>query len=281
MRSGFRDDGTAHPSLGRSSRRHTFRQGEQIVVPLSVGISANVFAARPIHHADIGPDAANEGEKRIGPSFDRSDDLLSGPVPVFSTQMGDAVVGVLARLLADTTNAYICHGNILSSVLALVDSRADTNVQGGTPYVNYNIALVLLTSAHQTTRGVDVWLIDTPSPRVQCPCMAGVGAAEQVYKAFGAQVRARREVLGLTQLQLSKHIGLTRGSVANIEAGRQSVLLHQFLDIATALQQTPDQLLPTRAETQPAREQPEMPESVLNAIEIIKKSAGSRTPSRQ
>jgi transcriptional regulator with XRE-family HTH domain len=111
--------------------------------------------------------------------------------------------------------------------------------------------------------------------------MAGVGAAEQVYKAFGAQVRSRREVLGLTQLQLSKEIGLTRGSVANIEAGRQSVLLHQLLDIATALQQTPEQLLPTRSEIQPTKEQTKMPESVVNAIEIIKKSAGSLTPSRR
>jgi transcriptional regulator with XRE-family HTH domain len=59
--------------------------------------------------------------------------------------------------------------------------------------------------------------------------MAGVGAAEQISKAFGGQMRKRREVLGLTQLQLSTRIGLTRGSVANIEAGRQSVLLHQFL----------------------------------------------------
>jgi DNA-binding XRE family transcriptional regulator len=75
----------------------------------------------------------------------------------------------------------------------------------------------------------DVWLIDTPSPRVRCLRMAGVGAAEQIYQAFGGQVRKRREVLGLTQLQLSTRIGLTRGSVANIKAGRQSALLHQFL----------------------------------------------------
>jgi transcriptional regulator with XRE-family HTH domain len=111
--------------------------------------------------------------------------------------------------------------------------------------------------------------------------MAGVGAAERVYKAFGAQVRKRREVLGLTQLQLSTQIGLTRGSVANIEAGRQSVLLHQFLAIAAALQQTPEQLLPTQTETPPTREQPEMPESVLNALKMIKKSAGTHTASRR
>ena len=108
--------------------------------------------------------------------------------------------------------------------------------------------------------------------------MAGVGAAERIYKAFGAQVRKRREVLGLTQLQLSVHIGLTRGSVANIEAGRQSVLLHQFLAIAAALQQAPDQLLPTPTETPSTREQSDMPESVLAAIKTIKKSAASNAP---
>jgi transcriptional regulator with XRE-family HTH domain len=111
--------------------------------------------------------------------------------------------------------------------------------------------------------------------------MAGVGAAERIYKAFGAQVFARRKVLHMTQLQLSTRIGLTRGSVANIEAGRQSVLLHQFLAIAAALQMTPEQLLPAETETSPTRETSEMPESVRNALKTIRKSAGTRTPSRR
>jgi transcriptional regulator with XRE-family HTH domain len=111
--------------------------------------------------------------------------------------------------------------------------------------------------------------------------MAGVGAAELIYKAFGAQVRERRETLHMTQLQLSARIGLTRGSVANIEAGRQSVLLHQVLAIAAALQMTPEQLLPGETETPPTREISDMPESVLNALKSIRKSAGARTPSRR
>jgi transcriptional regulator with XRE-family HTH domain len=110
--------------------------------------------------------------------------------------------------------------------------------------------------------------------------MAGVGAAERVYKAFGAQVRERRDALGLTQLELSGRIGLTRGSVANIEAGRQSVMLHQFLAIAAALTLTPQQLLPADAETSPTRETPNMPDTVLDAVNTIRKSAGSR-PSRR
>lgn len=108
--------------------------------------------------------------------------------------------------------------------------------------------------------------------------MAGVGAAELIYKAFGAQVRERRDDLHMTQLQLSAAIGLTRGSVANIEAGRQSVLLHQFLAIADALQMTPEQLLPAPP---PTMETSDMPESVLNALKAIRKSAGTRAPSRR
>jgi transcriptional regulator with XRE-family HTH domain len=111
--------------------------------------------------------------------------------------------------------------------------------------------------------------------------MAGVAAAERIYKAFGIQVRDRREALGLTQLQLSTRIGLTRGSVANIEAGRQSVLLHQFLAIAVALQLAPEQLLPAKTETPSTREAPDMPETVMNAIQTIRKSVGSRPPSRR
>ena len=110
--------------------------------------------------------------------------------------------------------------------------------------------------------------------------MAGVAAAEQIYRAFGTQVRDQREAMGLTQLQLSARIGLTRGSVANIEAGRQSVLLHQFLAIAEALQLAPEQLLPAKTETSPTRETT-MPETVINAIQSIKKSAGTRSPSRR
>lgn len=126
----------------------------------------------------------------------------------------------------------------------------------------------------------DVWVIDTTFLRVQCPCMAGVAAAERIYKQFGAQVRDRREALGLTQFQLSARIGLTRGSVANIEAGRQSVMFHQFLAIAAALQLAPELLLPAKTERPPLKETT-MPETVINAIQSIKKSGRSRSSSRR
>jgi transcriptional regulator with XRE-family HTH domain len=111
--------------------------------------------------------------------------------------------------------------------------------------------------------------------------MAGVGAAHRVYEAFGAEVRRHREKLGLTQLDLSRRIGLTRGSVANVEAGRQSVLLHQFLAFASALKLTPEELLPALAEAPPTEEASDMPESVVNAVKVIRNSTSQRPPSRR
>src|ERR1700733_7978016 len=119
----------------------------------------------------------------------------------------------------------------------------------------------------------NVWLIDTRATRVHSPGMAGVEAAHRIYETFGAQVRERRTAMGLTQLELAARIKLTRGSVANIEAGRQSVLLHQFLDIANALVMNPAQLLPEAEEAPSSRENGEMPEAVRNAVQEIRSPA--------
>lgn len=77
----------------------------------------------------------------------------------------------------------------------------------------------------------------------------------------------------MTQLELSARIGLTRGSVANIEGGRQSVLLHQFLAIAAALQMEPRELLPTDAVVVPAiKETTEMPQTVITIVKAIRRT---------
>lgn len=39
--------------------------------------------------------------------------------------------------------------------------------------------------------------------------------------AYGARFKACRRAIGLTQLEASEKVGLTRSSIANIEAGRQ------------------------------------------------------------
>ncbi len=57
----------------------------------------------------------------------------------------------------------------------------------------------------------------------------------EVYSALGAAVAQRRKALGLTQAEVAERIGLRRASVANIETGRQRVLLHQVYALANAL----------------------------------------------
>lgn len=61
-------------------------------------------------------------------------------------------------------------------------------------------------------------------------------ADKAIYKAFGKAVAARRKTLELTQSDLASRIGVSRASVANIESGRQSVLLHHVYALASALE---------------------------------------------
>lgn len=66
---------------------------------------------------------------------------------------------------------------------------------------------------------------------------------EACHQAVGARVRMLRELLGLTQEDLAKRIELQRASIANIEAGRQRLLLDGVEDFARALGTTPKHLL--------------------------------------
>jgi transcriptional regulator with XRE-family HTH domain len=70
-----------------------------------------------------------------------------------------------------------------------------------------------------------------------------VGHSE-VYEAFGAAVVRFRKRSGKTQAQVAKEIGISRASLANIEAGNQRVFLDQIIRLAGALDlDRPDELL--------------------------------------
>lgn len=58
------------------------------------------------------------------------------------------------------------------------------------------------------------------------------------------RIRDLRKGLGQTQERLAAQIGMSRASLANIEAGRQQVLVHHLFAVAEALQlDSPAQLL--------------------------------------
>lgn len=58
---------------------------------------------------------------------------------------------------------------------------------------------------------------------------------EKIYGVFGQRLAEAREACGLTQSELGRRVKLSRASIANIEAGRQRVLLHQLGEFALAL----------------------------------------------
>ncbi|KJC41502.1 XRE family transcriptional regulator [Bradyrhizobium sp. LTSP885] len=63
-------------------------------------------------------------------------------------------------------------------------------------------------------------------------------AGDPIYKGFGNAVSTRRKALGLTQAQLAGKVKMSRASIANIESGRQNVLLHHVYALAAALEFT-------------------------------------------
>jgi len=70
--------------------------------------------------------------------------------------------------------------------------------------------------------------------------------SDPIYKQIGTIVRVRRKALKMTQKDLAKKLAISRGSLANIEAGRQNILVHQLYRYAEALKLERFDLLPER-----------------------------------
>lgn len=66
---------------------------------------------------------------------------------------------------------------------------------------------------------------------------------ESVYRQIGAKIENIRQVLGLTQEELAKRLTISRASIANIELGRQRIMLHDIEKFAKALGTTPKHLM--------------------------------------
>lgn len=66
---------------------------------------------------------------------------------------------------------------------------------------------------------------------------------EPIYVAIGQRVLEERTRAGWTQNDLCCQVGLSRTSIANIELGRQRLMLHQILALADALSVPVDALM--------------------------------------
>jgi transcriptional regulator with XRE-family HTH domain len=67
----------------------------------------------------------------------------------------------------------------------------------------------------------------------------------ELYGHVGQTIQASRTAKGFTQAELAVAIGLTRTSVTNIEAGRQSIMLHTLEAIGQALGRPGRDFFPT------------------------------------
>jgi transcriptional regulator with XRE-family HTH domain len=62
-----------------------------------------------------------------------------------------------------------------------------------------------------------------------------MGTAD-IYPLIGDAIKHRRKLLSLTQDKLASALHISRASLANIEAGRQKILIHHLYAFADALQ---------------------------------------------
>lgn len=67
---------------------------------------------------------------------------------------------------------------------------------------------------------------------------------DNFYRKFGQLVRQYRRRLKITQVELAARSNVSRASIANIETGRQKILLHQVYNLAESLEIEPQILLP-------------------------------------
>ena len=112
--------------------------------------------------------------------------------------------------------------------------------------------------------------------------------SRQFYRLVGAKVRSARIEAGLSQAALAEQVGLTRSSMANLEAARQRTSLYHFVLIARALGTEASRLLPdnpnlldSRLESSLKNELADSPETtqdfVLGAVARLSSTSKAET----
>jgi transcriptional regulator with XRE-family HTH domain len=72
--------------------------------------------------------------------------------------------------------------------------------------------------------------------------------SRDLYGRVGALIKNQRRSRGLSQQELAITLGMSRASLANIETGRQSLLLHHLYSIAASLEINIADLMPRQAD---------------------------------
>lgn len=57
----------------------------------------------------------------------------------------------------------------------------------------------------------------------------------ELYRRLGRAVADRRREIGFTQKTVAEKLGLSRASLANLENGRQRIMVHQLFALVNAL----------------------------------------------
>jgi transcriptional regulator with XRE-family HTH domain len=77
---------------------------------------------------------------------------------------------------------------------------------------------------------------------------------EPIYKTIGTIIRRRRRRLEWPQKLLAARLGISRATLANIETGRQRILVHHLYAFAEVLQMKPNDFLPAGASADAAQD---------------------------
>jgi transcriptional regulator with XRE-family HTH domain len=117
-------------------------------------------------------------------------------------------------------------------------------------------------------------------PMDGCPAPGTSDETDFIYGELGRRIKAVRKGLRLSQESLSRSIGLSRASIANIERGRQRLPLHVLYEISKALRIELRALMPSRHFIQEARDdqgkQKAFCPAELNSVDALEDKIGSR-----
>jgi len=67
---------------------------------------------------------------------------------------------------------------------------------------------------------------------------------DSLYAQIGKRIQQRRASLGITQADLAKQVGMSRTSVANVEAGNQNAPVHVLYEMCVILHLRPADIFP-------------------------------------